>query len=220
MKQTCSSHPVPCLPLLFLLTLTLSATFCNPADDPPVHTVQYPVLFKYQAISFQPSKFYVLTASSSTEIPPSGTYQLADSYLQDELDINDWGFEIEQVELLDASHVRIYFFPALSIVPADTVLTYQQVGDEIQFDFGGTSAEPYRFLWDRDKKTLNSCLQTVQYSHFGAASGEVDYSPFEISNICDDGNPASVIEAQRIQWSLLPGDTVLLNYSGWEYTEQ
>ena len=221
MKQPCTpAHPVPCPPYLFILISTLFWASCNPTDDPSVNTEQYPILFKYQTLAFQPSRFYVLTATSSNEIPPSGTYKVIDSYLQDELDINDWSFEIEKVELLDETRVRVYFFPALSIVPSDTVVTYTQVGQEIQFDFGGTQVEPYRYIWDKVNKTLSVCLQTVQSAHFDTVSGKVDYSSFHLRNVCDDGNSAAMIETQRTKWNLLPGDTVLLNYSKWQYPAQ
>lgn len=221
MKRLCPSAlralPFPFLFLLFFAVLWVS---CKPTDDPPVDTEQYPLLFKYQKLDFHASKIYVLTATASNEIAPSGTYKFVDSYLQEELDIESWEFEIEKVELLDEARIRVSFFPALAIVPSDTVVAYKVVGNEVQFDFGGTQVEPYRYLWDKDKKALSLCLQTTQNSYFDAVSGETDYSSFHIENICDDGNPAAVIAAQRTRWNLQPGDTVLLNYSGWWYSEQ
>jgi len=202
---------------LFLLSITLCWTACGPDEDPPVDTVLYPILFKYQKLDFQPSKSYVLTANAYQELP-AGVYSL-EPYVEEELAIDDWGFEIEKVELLDNTHLRLYFFPALSITPADTIVSYETIGDnEIKPQMGVGST--LQFRWDKENKRLHLDLLAVQYAYFDAA-GDLDYSPLDIDqDFHIETTAAALIEQQRLKWNLQPGDTLLLNRSGWLYPEQ
>ena len=203
---------------LFLLVVVLSWISCQPSNDSPIEADQYPILFKYQNLDFQPSKSYVLTATAFQALAP-GTYSV-EPYVAAELSIDDWGFEIEKVELLDSNHMHLYFFPALAIIPADTIVPYEKVGtDGIQIDANGVP--PYCFRWDKIHHRLQFDLETIEYAKVNTTSGATMYSSFQLGEgISDNNNPGALIEEQRAMWHLQLGDTVLLNHSAWLFPEQ
>jgi hypothetical protein len=215
MKQTAPASLGPFTVVLsFALVLAAHSCTTSSTDDPEI----FPSLYRYQQLDFKPSKFYVLTSTTYTEIGAAGMYVSHDAELEDELDIDNWDFEIEQVELLDEARLRAYFFPHLGIVPADTVVSYTRNGNRITFGFETPLMYPYTFELDADGGAARVSLLAVQNS-YKLPSGNTDYSPVDI--VLFDTDPvASVIAQRRDQYNLQPGDTVAVNYSAYLYLKQ
>lgn len=215
MKQTAPASLGP-FAVVLSFALVLAVHSCTPSstDDPEI----FPSLYRYQQLDFKPSKFYVLTSTAYTEIGATGMYVSHDAELEEELNIDNWGFEIEQVELLDEAHLRAYFFPHLGIVPADTVVPYTRNGNRITFGFETPLMYPYTFELDAAGSAARVPLMSVQNS-YKLPSGNTDYSPIDIVFFGTDP-VASVIAQRRDQYNLQSGDTVAVNYSAYLYLKQ
>jgi len=176
---------------------------------------EYPIRFKYQQLDFKPSKFYVLTSNSFNEIGAAGNYVTYDDFLKNELDISNWGFEIEQLELLDESNIKIYFFDYLGITPSDTTLNYIRDGNQISFGFNLSANDPIIYTIDSGNSAARITIKSVEYSYH-LSSSNVDYSPVDASfHGQEDLN--ALISQLRQEWNLQPGDTVAINFSDYLY---
>jgi hypothetical protein len=208
------------LTLYASLFVTVALFFqCTP-DDPPPSPNPFPILYKYERLDFQAPKLFILKATGSTEIPAnSGSYlYYADEYLKEAIDIYESEFEIEKVELLDEKTAKVYTFDYLKIEPASVIVQYKLVGNEYQFEYDGELL--MQMQRSADQNEVRICLKTTEHTRFNTLKNKVEHTPFWTDDICDEGNPAAAVEAQRTRWKLQPADTVLLNYSTWVYTKQ
>ena len=198
------------LPLIVLLSGLLPYG-CNHSDDP----LEIPSRFKYAQLDFQPTRFYVLTAGAYSEIPATGNYTAYDETLEEFLDINTTEFEIEELELLDETSVRVHFFDHLNPVPTDTLLNYELTDQLISVNIGGISIP---FLLDSDNQSVRAPLFTIHHSK-RLSGTSVDYSPMDIS-LQRPEDVATVIQQQRNQFGLQAGDTIAVNNSTYRYNKQ
>lgn len=199
-----------------LLSLIFSCSMlefaCNSSEGEPL---VFPSRFKYQALDFQPTKFYVLTSNSYQEIAAAGNYLAFDDLLDDILDINTIEFEVEQLELLNEQSVRVYFFDYLNITPSDTLLNYG-LSDHIVTLFFGSDAVP--FLLNVYNNEVRLPLSTIEHSKRLSVSN-VDYSATD-TYIQVPGNTADLISQRRNQFGLQAGDTIAINNSSYLYPRQ
>jgi hypothetical protein len=197
-----------------LAFLAMSLISCEGEEE----NVSYPINYKYETLDFQPSKFYVLTATSYDEIGAVGSYAIFDDILKDELNITNWDYEIERLELLNDTQLRAYFFDFLGIIPSDTVVTYTRTGDHITFVFETQIVYPYTFVLDSDGNAARVLLESVQHSN-KLTSGGTDYSSIDIT-FHESAEVSSVIAQRRDEYDLQSGDTVVVNYSSYLYLKQ
>jgi hypothetical protein len=186
---------------------------CNPSEEE--EPLVFPSRYKYEQLDLQPTKFYVLTANSYTEIPATGNYLAYDGLLADLLDINTTEYEIEELELLDDNTVRLYAFDHLNTTVSDTTFQYAMADNVISIQIGTNSIQ---YLLDSDNGAVRLPLLTLHHSkRLGPAN--VDYSPMDVS-IELPGEVASRIQQQRSQFDLQAGDTVAVNNSSYRYPKQ
>jgi hypothetical protein len=207
-------HPARSGTIVFFIFLSLFFISCDPTEDP---ALTYPTTFRYDKLVFNPSKFYVLTGTAYTEIQPVGNYAVFDSLFKDAgfLEITETEFPIEKMDLISETKANVHFFTYLNYPVEALLANYSFDVATGNFVIEGIT-DTFTIEPAVDYNTVNFPLYTTQYAH-NTGSG-TDYAPFYTRY----GKPdvPALIASLRQKWSLLAGDTVAVNLSGYLYVKE
>jgi len=195
--------------VLFLLSFSLFVFSCTTENEG-----EYPQLYQYHEVESGPTKIYVLTGTSQKETATFHSGITVDSILKEGLQTFRDLFPIEQIELLDASKIRITALDNTGS-PHSFTLAYTLEGDRI------TASDPtggITFNFDPNRTTARLELQCLQYAK-KTSSGTIFYGPLDFSFATNAG-AIDLVAQYRTQFDLQLGDTVAVNFSSFLYKRQ
>lgn len=196
---------------LFVCSFSLLVFSCATENEE-----QYPQFYQYHEVEAGPTKIYVLTANSQNEIATFSSGITDDSFLMAGLQTVRDLFPIEQIELLDASQVRITALDNMGS-PNSVTVGYAREGDRISISEPGGS-ESILFDLDPDRTAARLALQCVQHTQ-KSSSGTIFFGPLDFSFATNAG-AIELVNQYRTQLDLQAGDTVAVNFSNFLFKRQ
>ncbi len=205
----------------FLLLLGIwSCGKGSQADIEIEKEVSFPLKFVFDQIEFNPSDFYVITASGHSAIPTpeQGFLKGLDAYLESEL-MSDPGFlfPFSLFEFISENEVRVVLDDPTITETTDTILAYTSTIHEISIPLGSDpDAAVLRLQKDEDFVQVSWCFRTWFHTYFNTSTQQHDYSGFDTED-CTTMDVQTLVDDILSEGFAAVNDTVAINFSSMAY---